>query len=339
MQSQKYTLDELIVDPAFIRWVKKPEEADGREWLEWSLLSPENSKVFAEARDIILELSVDADEPVQQELNDLWNRIEATNQTWDQKKGNNVFRLGSFVRSWYKVAAVTAGLLILGVLAKVYLIQGTSEQKTTFGQQKTVILPDSSVVVLNANSTMKYAKGWKQDKAREVFLDGEAFFSVTHKKNSQKFVVHTKDLDVQVLGTKFDVNTRRSQTKVFLKSGKVKLYLTQVNNKEVDMKPGDMVHYSTSNETITRKQVLKPQIYTAWLEKKLVFEDTPLLEIAHFLEDNYGYKVKFNNQELTGLTFTGSIESGNVDLLLTILQKTFNISITKKEGNLFISKK
>lgn len=339
MQSQKYTLDELIIDPEFICWVKTPKEVDGRKWLEWSMLSPENARILAEAREFVLELSLDADEPEQQELADLWNRIEASNEVWDQKQKNPKFRIRSLITSWYKVAAVTAGLLVLGVLAKVYFIQGTSEQSTAFGEQRTVILPDSSVVILNANSTIEYAEGWEQDKPREVFLNGEAFFSVTHKRNSQKFIVHTKDLDVQVLGTKFDVNTRRSQTKVFLKSGKVKLYLTQVDNKEVDMKPGDMVQYSTTQETISRKQVVKPQIYTAWLEKKLVFEDTPLLEIAHLLEDNYGYKVQFNNQELGALTFTGSIESGNVDLLLTILQKTFNISIVKKEGSLFIGKK
>ncbi|WP_207424793.1 FecR family protein [Desertivirga brevis] len=339
MQSQKYTLDELIVDPDFISWVKNQKEVDGRKWLEWSLTNPENSRILAEARELVLELSLDADEPEQQELADLWNRIEASNQIWDQKQGNNHFCIRSIVTSWYKVAAVAAGLLMLGVFAKIYLIQSTSEQKTAFGEQRTVILPDSSVVVLNANSTIEYAEGWQQDKPREVFLDGEAFFSVTHKKNSQKFVVHTKDLDVQVLGTKFDVNTRRSQTRVFLKSGKVKLYLTQIDNKEVDMKPGDMVRYTTSQKAIIRKKVVKPQIYTAWLEKKLVFEDTPLLEIAHLLEDNYGYKVQFNHQELESLTFTGSIESNDVDLLLTILQKTFNISIIKKEGNLFIGKK
>ena len=337
MHSQKYTLDDLILDPAFIKWVKSPDKTDGSKWVEWSVRSADNASILSEARDIILELSTDADEPLQQELNELWSRIEASNDAWDLTQNNkSIFR--RLIHSWYKIAAVSAGILLISFLAKIYLDNRNGDQHTAFGEQKTIILPDSSVVILNANSTVSYSNNWNETKPREVYLKGEAFFSVVHKKNSQRFIVHTKDLDVQVLGTKFNVNTRHSQTKVFLKSGKVKLFLTQATKKVVEMRPGDMVNFSPVQNVLLKK-VVKPEVYTSWVDKKLAFEGASLKEIAQVLQDNYGYQVVFANSELASLTFTGTVDSGKIDLLLNILQKTFDISIEKKEGVLIVSKK
>lgn len=338
MHSQKYTLEDLILNPAFIKWVKTPEEVDGSDWVSWASLSSGNANILLEAREIVSEFSVDADAPLQEDLNDLWKRIEATNAIWDAQEVPQTVPLKSKMKAWYSIAAVTIGILFLGITATIYVFNGKEQQKTIFGENKTVVLPDSSIVVLNANSAVTYSENWDKDSAREVYLEGEAFFSVTHKNNHQKFIVHTKDLDVQVLGTKFNVNSRHNKTRVILESGKIKLFLTQAQNKEVDMKPGELVDFSTSGYKLEKKAV-KPLVYTAWVEKKLVFEDATLFEIAQVLEDNYGYKTRFLHTELTALTFTGAVESGDVDLLLTILQKTFNISITKKEGNIVVSKK
>jgi ferric-dicitrate binding protein FerR (iron transport regulator) len=218
------------------------------------------------------------------------------------------------------------------------ILNDENEVGTSYGQNKTIQLPDGSVVILNANSTISYNPEWASDQPREIWLKGEAFFSVTHKVNSQKFIVHTDDLDVQVLGTKFNVNTRRENTRVILNSGKVKLYLANETSKIVEMKPGEMVNFSKKAEHLD-KQIVKASRYSAWVEKKLVFEDTSIKEIAQVLEENYGMKVKFLDPELSKLTFTGTIDSGNIDLLLTILQKTFNISIIKKEDTITINSK
>ena len=337
MHSQKYTLEDLILNPAFIKWVKSPEEVDGSSWVDWASLSSGNANVLLEAREIVSEFSADTDAPLQQELNDLWERIEASNAVWDEQN-QKIVPLRSSAKSWYRIAAVTIGLLILSIAARVYVFNGQQEQTTVFGENKTLILPDGSIVTLNANSTVIYSDNWDKNHAREVYLDGEAFFSVTHKNNHQKFIVHTKDLDVQVLGTKFNVNSRHSKTQVMLKSGKVKLFLRKAENKEIDMKPGELVDFSTVQYKLEKKMV-KPLAYTAWVENKLVFEDATLGYIAQVLEDNYGFKTRFTSTDLAALTFTGSVESGDVNLLLTILQKTFNISIIKKEGNLIVSKK
>jgi transmembrane sensor len=337
MRSLKYTLEALILDPDFIKWVKSPEEVDGSSWVEWASLSSDNATMLIEAREIVTELSADIGAPGQQELDDLWQRIEVTNSAWDMEQSTKVISLHSRIKFWYSIAAVTVGILLLSIGSRVYFFNGEQEFKTVFGENKTLVLPDRSVVILNANSTVTYSDNWDKNHAREVYLEGEAFFSVIHKNNHQKFIVHTKDLDVQVLGTKFNVNSRHNKTQVMLKSGKVKLFLKRAESKEVDMRPGELVNFSAIRYTLEKK-VVKPLVYTAWVEKRLVFEDTSLKDIAQVLLDNYGLKTKFNSPDLAALTFTGAVESGDVNLLLTILQKTFNISITKKEGNLIVSK-
>ncbi|WP_207427947.1 FecR family protein [Pedobacter sp. SYSU D00535] len=335
MYSKKYSLEDLIVDPGFIKWVKAPHQHNGAVWEAWAAQSYENSNVVDEAREIVLGFASDIDEPMQQELNDVWNRIVATNEEFDsQTTPTKSIRFSSFVAAWQKVAAVTVGFLVLSAAVFFYLT-GKEEQRTDFAENKRIVLPDQSVVILNANSSISFTNNWGEDKPREVWLKGEAFFSVTHKKNSQKFVVHTPDLDVQVLGTKFNVNTRRGKTKVILNSGKVKLFLLQDVHQVVDMKPNQMVNFSQKTKQVEKLQVSAPD-FSSWTEQKLVFDETPLKEIADLLEDNYGYQVSFLDHEVATLTFTGSIDAANVDLLLTILKKTFNISIVKKEDAIII---
>src|SRR5579872_616700 len=92
-----------------------------------------------------------------------------------------------------------------------------SEIRTGYGEIKSVLLPDSSVVTLNANSTMRIPEQWTEASGRQVWLEGEAYFQVQKKPaTAEKFVVHTKEVDVEVLGTKFNVNARRERAVVSL---------------------------------------------------------------------------------------------------------------------------
>ena len=337
MHSEKFTVEDLILDPSFVKWVKEPEAEDGKSWIEWSSYSIENSRIVEEAKEIVLELAKDDDAPVQQELSELWTRISASNALFDQEEHKNrKTKPIGFIHSWQRIAAVLA-FIILSSAAVLFLSNSTKHQ-TAYGENKRVVLPDGSAVVLNANSSVRYSANWDSEEPREVWLDGEGFFSVTHKSNAQKFIVHTNELDVQVLGTMFNVNARRGKTRVILNSGKVKLFLEKQEDKEVDMKPGELVDFSAKQKVLVKRAVEAGK-YSAWVDNKLVFEETTLKEIAQLLKDNYNYNVTFTQQELEKLTFTGTIDSGNIELLFTILKKTFNISIIKEEANITISNK
>src|ERR1700727_3570645 len=85
-----------------------------------------------------------------------------------------------------------------------------SEIRTGYGEIKNILLPDSSVVILNANSSMRIPQQWTESGGRQVWLEGEAYFQVQKKPSTaQKFVVHTRQGDVEVLGPGFTANRGR----------------------------------------------------------------------------------------------------------------------------------
>jgi ferric-dicitrate binding protein FerR (iron transport regulator) len=198
------------------------------------------------------------------------------------------------------------------------------------------VLPDSSVVTLNGNSTLSYVSGWTASATREVWLAGEAFFEVRkiaideNIAEKLKFVVHSANFDVEVLGTSFNVNDRGNHASVVLRTGKIRLQ--QADEKaNIMMKPGDLVAFSKEKNDLVTKTV-DPDLYTSWTKNKLVFERTPLPEIARLLEDNYGLEITLKDAHLRERIFTGTIPTMQVEVLLRILEESLQIHITKK-GN------
>jgi len=250
-------------------------------------------------------------------------------------------------RYWFRYAATLTGLLMV-VGALYFLLMSRSsliEHKTAYGETTQVVLPDSSVVTMNGNSQISYVPVWQSNTIREVWLEGEAFFEVRRKEKNEKiaerheqentseklkFVVHTENFNVEVLGTSFNVNDRGDRASVVLHTGKVRL---QKNNEIADivMQPGDLVAFSRESNDLVTKTV-DPDLYTSWTENKLVFERTPLSEIARLLEDNYGLEVTLKDEHLRERIFTGTIPTMQVEVLLTILEESMQINIIRK-GN------
>ena len=245
----------------------------------------------------------------------------------------------SFYRPLYRVAA--AILLLVAVSSVLYfnfpivgehaqLDTSSSEIETKYGERRTIVLPDESTVVLNGNSKLKYSKNWSGQQIREVWIDGEGFFAVQHTKSHQKFVVHTREgLSVEVLGTKFNVKSREHGSEVLLTEGKVKL---NVDNTEspVYLNPGEL---ATVKKNQLSKRVVEGTQYTSWVRSKLVFDKTQLIELAQILQDTYGLKVSFQNEDLKERRLSGEISSATSDDILFAIAETFNIKVTKMDDN------
>src|SRR6185295_2594805 len=139
----------------------------------------------------------------------------------------------------------------------------------------TVVLPDRSTVILNANSHISFYKNWDQRPIREIWLDGEAYFSVVHKENHQPFRVSTAGgVAVEVLGTTFNVYHRAVETKVVLNSGKISLsFPFEAEEKKIVMNPGDLVEFKKDKYS---KRVVDPRLYASWTDKKIILDQTSL---------------------------------------------------------------
>lgn len=209
---------------------------------------------------------------------------------------------------------------------------------TAYGQTRTLKLEDGSQVVLNANSSLKVPRFGFGHQTREVYLTGEANFSVTHMANHQSFVVKTgRAFDVVVLGTEFVVNTRPAAAKVVLNKGKVQLRFQEGNaQKQLTMKPGDLVTMDASGKASLR-QIAKPQNYAAWQDHRFVFEETTLKEVAQLFEDNFGIPVEIPETELAQWTLSGSFTANNAEELLETLTEAANLSYRKEENKIIIT--
>jgi ferric-dicitrate binding protein FerR (iron transport regulator) len=228
---------------------------------------------------------------------------------------------------------VVASLLLIVALTTIFylnLTPGFTTVATNYGETKTIVLPDGSTVVLNANSTLRYRK----DNPREVWIHGEGFFKIKHTKNDDKFLVRTIDSHyVQVLGTTFNVYNRKSKVEVVLNTGKIKL---QVEGKEgVIMKPGELAELKISSEGYDIRGV-DPSIYSSWTNKKLIFKNTQISEIARIIEDTYGLEVVVSDEKLKHQKVSGTIINQSLDGLLYAISETVEMKVIKENKRIIL---
>lgn len=232
-------------------------------------------------------------------------------------------------RPWLMMAAAASLLFLIGWLAQPLLFPAYDTHQTTYGEVKQVELPDGTVVDLNANSTLRVATR-PDDGAREVWLTGEAHFHVMPQQNDNaqaiKFVVHTSNLDVEVLGTTFNVKDRRGITDVVLSSGSILLRKQADHAQALAMQPGDRVRLRQAEEFVIT-HVTEPVVYTSWKDHELYFDDQTLGAIQQELADSYNVSLRFADPELANLRFTGSAPTDDLTILLTTIQKSFNLTL------------
>lgn len=236
------------------------------------------------------------------------------------------FKSNSINLSNLKFAAVFFMAIMAAALAYIFLNQTSISHSTGYGQISHIILPDHSSVILNGNSTLKYKDNWRKNEVREVILDGEAFFSVSHIKNEQKFLVHTSDgFHVEVLGTEFTVSKRPHKTRVTLNSGKIELNIKdKKKNERVIMKPGELVEFEDDPLHYVRKNV-NPEVYSSWKNKKLVLDRTSLRELLTMVQDCYGLKLKVVDEDLLDQKISGNIPAEDIETLVRDISAIYKV--------------
>jgi transmembrane sensor len=248
----------------------------------------------------------------------------------------------SFYRSWQAVAATFAGLLLLGAMLYQFLVAGRPVVHATgYGEIARIVLPDSSTVSLNSNSSIEYDGEWDQQQARQVKLKGEAYFSVVHKQNNQKFLVTTPDeVQVEVLGTEFNVSSRQRRTQVVLASGKVRLQVAdgQSGIAPVVMQPGEAVEIPAAQDRLHRRRV-DPAVFSSWKNDKLLFDNTSVREIFERIQDTYGYQIQVADTSLLGQRITGSVPNKDIDMVLEGLGFLLDARVSRSANQIKITTK
>ena len=223
-------------------------------------------------------------------------------------------------------------------LSGVYFFYTTPKVYTTaFNQTKQVVLPDGSEVMLNANSKLKIPRYWAKKSKRKAWLEGEAFFSIlsTPQRGGNSFLVYAGMVQVEVLGTQFNVQNRRGKVDVVLTEGKINLSFDEEIQREKDfgkMLPGQRIAVFTQEKEV-RKSEVNTEIHTSWRNQKLFFEETPLSNLVEFIQDYYDYEVIIKDSTLLKRKLSGTVSTVKPEILFESLATAFDLKIERISKN------
>jgi transmembrane sensor len=237
-----------------------------------------------------------------------------------------------------RLAAIAACIVLL--LTAGWFLRNDIRYRTIrapYGEIVQHELPDGSKVTLNANSSLCFPRFGFGRKTREVWLDGEARFSVVHAPEDQQFLVKTQnDLEVAVLGTEFSVFTRTRGAKVVLSSGRIRIdYEKEGHSAILLMKPGEVLTRDSQGE-MQIDTTERPEEHSAWKDGRFVFDATPVSDICHLLEENFGVIVQPATVEIANRTISGNFETRTSGELLEILREVFSLKTATRRDTLVL---
>ncbi|MFT3933254.1 MAG: FecR family protein [Chitinophagaceae bacterium] len=224
---------------------------------------------------------------------------------------------------------------------------------TRKGSKSSVQLPDGTVAWLNADSKLVYNEDFSGD-FREVSLQGEAYFDVV-KDKSRPFIIHTKTIDIRVLGTAFNVRAYETEknTETALFRGSVEVTLHNSPEKKIILKPNEKLSvnnkslaFSTTqkddnnkNRSATVADITVGKVHfeakdssaweTLWIKNKLVFDEETLEEVAQKIERWYDVKVIINgDNDLKKTAYSAIFENESLTQVMEALKITGGIKYT-----------
>lgn len=268
------------------------------------------------------------------------DRLNALTGAKESKPDNVRYRV-----LWKAIAIAASVLLLVSAsymlytkLQPVKFEQPVSVIQTKKGSKSNIVLPDGSLVWINDDTKLTYTKTFGEA-VREVSLEGEAYFDVI-KDDKKPFIVHTKTMDVRVLGTAFNVKAYNDEesTAATLIRGSVEVILKNKNGEKIKLKPNEKLvvqnSYSQAEDmhnpvknvpeialiTIKTDPIDSSANETQWLNNRLAFDQDELSEIAVQLERWYNVKVIIKDSALAKQKISGVFESKSLQNVIEALK-------------------
>lgn len=228
----------------------------------------------------------------------------------------------------------------------------SGEVSTAMGNRTRMVLPDSTIVWLNAGSRLTYNKEFGLTN-RNTVLSGEAFFEV--KKSSLPFIIKANAVQIKVLGTAFNVKSYSNEktTETCLLRGKVEITLDKRPGETFVLKPNEKLIVANDIKTTGKEMNRKKEpmvvlssltqasdqtiIETSWVNNKLVFQDESFEELAVKMERWYGVEIEFASERIAGERLSGTFTKETIQEALEILQMTTSFRFSLRSNSVIIS--
>ena len=336
MEEENKHIDELIAN-----YLTEGLDKNALDELKtWIAASAENQQYFIRQREIWFSA-------VSREAASVYDKDKAfenfRNRVESQKEIQSTSRRGFSLSALWRYAAVVAIIIAVGCIS---YWQGEVNVKDTFadisveaplGSKTKLYLPDGTLVWLNAGSRMTYSQGFGGDN-RKVELEGEGYFEV--KRNEKiPFFFFIKDLQLQVLGTKFNFRDypEDHEVVVSLLEGKVGLNNLLREEKEAVLSPDERAVLNKANGLLTVESVTASNA-SQWTDGYWFFDEEILPDIAKELERSYNVKIHIANDSLKTFRFYGNFvrREQNIQEVLEALASTEKMQYKIEERNITI---
>jgi ferric-dicitrate binding protein FerR (iron transport regulator) len=247
----------------------------------------------------------------------------------------NTDRTLNWWATFQRIAAILIFPLLLSFMAYFYLQSGKSLPNNSFAEIQCPLgvrtkfqLPDGSTGYLNSGSKLKYQASFTKE--RKVELVGEAFFDVVHNAKLP-FHVNTKNLDIKVLGTTFNViaNEDEPTEEIVLQTGKVDVS-SKAGSQLAILKPNEQFNLNIEKQTFVKKEIEASQ-YTSWKEGKLAFRNENMQQVARRLSRWYNAEVVVDDRLLEDYTFHATFVDEPLDEVLKLLSLTTPLSYQEEK--------
>jgi ferric-dicitrate binding protein FerR (iron transport regulator) len=325
------TSENLIENLSFQTWVLSGRVSNNEEW---AAIQADNQAIVEEAALFVETFQFGKKALPNQEIDLEWSKLESRLSTPSIQNQPRITR-----RLWIRGVAAAVAVVLVATSSFLFFNKNNKSivQSTDFGERMDMTLSDASFVKLNSNSKIEFKEKWGKNEERVVSLNGEAFFDIKKSPSKTTFKVATNYFTVEVLGTQFDVLAREDKASVVLKEGKIKVWFdkkvelvangTITSVESVNLLPNECLRLSNQKYY---KTTVNTSSHIAWLDEKLVLNNTPLSELASIIKDLYGYEIIFQTEELKSIQINGTLPIQNLKgLLLSIEKGGFGISIQK----------
>ena len=206
-----------------------------------------------------------------------------------------------------KIAA--AIILPVAIVAIVFMLNRQSVvqtkdivQSNKHKEHQVLRLPDGSTVIISAGSKLNYSSSFGDISKREVYLEGQAYFDISHNA-SKPFIVHTGKIETTVLGTAFDIKAWPANADVIVTVIRGKVKVEDQYKILGIITPNQQITFNKKEAKAIQKTI-DTRPYLAWKEQDLFFDDVTVAEAAKLLEDRFNVRIYFKDESISSKRFT-----------------------------------
>jgi transmembrane sensor len=290
-------------------------EADEANRKEWQIVM----KSWEQGGDAVILKNVDT--------SSAWNRVRR--YTVDEEHFQRIHSPHKTGIIWAITASV---VLVLGL--SWFLLSPADKKSSSLVVSNTVrgeemVLSDGSAVTLNSRSKFSCQQPFDENE-RTVKLDGEGYFRVQGNKE-WPFVIHAGEVTIRVTGTSFNVRAYPGFdiTEVSVVEGRVEV-VPPLGNDKVVLTKGETALFDKRSNNFSVEQYSDPN-FLSWITQKIIFNETPLSEVAETLGRVYGVNIQVSDSTMAEEKLTARFSENSLDFVLEVVCTTFNLK-SKREG-------